>query len=534
MVGLMIFKRVQKIAVIAFLAVAFMLATQVVPAYADSLSDTSSVTEKHTTQQVVASKDNQAEVKASEDEKDSKQEASAKDKSVEKSEAVETKNDSKKQEKTESANEEKANASKNDKVDESDKTLSQTKVTAKFSQSKTVESEVSGAASSKTKFKVGVVKNGWVSESGKTYYYEKNQAQTGWVVNDKLDNYGMQRYWLNNEGVLQKNKLLAKNVVGWDVYATSKGYVARGKFKETDGKIYLANNDGKLENAGWLVTDNYDGGAQRYYIDSKTRACKAGFFRESKKLYHGDTNNGYVIRWKMKWGSGILLADNDGVIYEKEGWLVTDKYDGRKEKYRVDKSCGDYYGAHLGMFTISGEKYFGTYGEGYVYRNDYDYIEGHWYVANNDGILTNNDARFAVIERYVSWMLGVAADDSHGYDQAYRWGERGDYDCSSLTISALRAAGIDTLWATYTGNMRSALTQTGFYCRGFDNLKRGDILLNDTYHVAVYIGNGMLVQASGNEWGGAVGGEPGDQTGYEIWSCSYYDYPWDTVLRFDC
>ena len=165
---------------------------------------------------------------------------------------------------------------------------------------------------------------------------------------------------------------------------------------------------------------------------------------------------------------------------------------------------------------------------------DYDYIEGHWYVADNGGVLTNADGRFSRIEAYVSWMLGIAADDSHGYDQIYRWGERGDYDCSSLVICAVRAAGIDTKWASYTGNMRSAFTSSGFYCRGFDNLKRGDILLNDDYHVAIYIGNGQIVHASGNEWGGATGGQPGDQTGTEICVRSYYDRPWYTVLRYNC
>lgn len=540
--GIMISKHVQKIIVPLFLILAFLFFVPMVSANADTLMvslDASSCEENEeaTNTEFVTSKGEVVEKKkTSNDSLNFEDKTSKKDASdaKESGKAQDIKN---KQESNDCAS--KTNLEAKDKKEEVNKSentsLNNTKAEAQSSKaSKTVESQISATDSNNTKFQVGVVKNGWVTANSKTYYYEKNQAQTGWVVNDKLNNYGLQRYWLNSEGALQKSKLLAKNVVGWDAYATSKGYVARGKYKETDGKIYLANNDGKLETSGWLVTSAYDGASQRYYLDSKTRACTTGFFRVSGKLYHGDANNGYELRWKTRWGSGILLIDNDGVIYEKEGWLSTDKYDGRTEKYRVDKSCDGYYGAHLGMFTISGKQYYAFRDSGFLFRNDYDYIESHWYVANNDGVLTNSDARFAVIERYVSWMLSIAADDSHGYDQAYRWGERGDYDCSSLTISALRVAGVDTRWATYTGNMRSALTLSGFYCRGFDNLKRGDILLNDTYHVAVYIGNGMLVQASGNEWGGAVGGAPGDQTGYEIWSCSYYDYPWDTVLRYDC
>ena len=38
-----------------------------------------------------------------------------------------------------------------------------------------------------------------------------------------------------------------------------------------------------------------------------------------------------------------------------------------------------------------------------------------------------------VIDNAVTRALEIAADDSHGYDQANRWGA--DYDCSSLVIS---------------------------------------------------------------------------------------------------
>ena len=38
------------------------------------------------------------------------------------------------------------------------------------------------------------------------------------------------------------------------------------------------------------------------------------------------------------------------------------------------------------------------------------------------------------IEKAVTWALAIANDNTHGYDQQYRWGP--DYDCSSLIISA--------------------------------------------------------------------------------------------------
>lgn len=42
-------------------------------------------------------------------------------------------------------------------------------------------------------------------------------------------------------------------------------------------------------------------------------------------------------------------------------------------------------------------------------------------------------------EKAIFQMEAWAADNSHGYDQANRWGP--DYDCSSAVISAWELAG---------------------------------------------------------------------------------------------
>ena len=91
------------------------------------------------------------------------------------------------------------------------------------------------------------------------------------------------------------------------------------------------------------------------------------------------------------------------------------------------------------------------------------------------------------IERAVKIMEMWAEDAAHGYDQAQRWGERGDYDCSSAVISAWEIAGIPvkTKGATYTGNMYSVFLRCGFedvtgavdLVHG-SGLQRGDVLLN--------------------------------------------------------
>ena len=139
------------------------------------------------------------------------------------------------------------------------------------------------------------------------------------------------------------------------------------------------------------------------------------------------------------------------------------------------------------------------------------------------------------IENAVSWAENIARNDSHGYSQINRWGP--DYDCSSLVISAYKHAGVP-LTCTYTGNMRSDMLNHGFAPVPTANLKTGaglkpgDVLLNEAKHTAMYIGDGKVVHAAGNEYGKATGGKTGDQTGKEIGVTAYFNFPWDTVLRY--
>lgn len=139
----------------------------------------------------------------------------------------------------------------------------------------------------------------------------------------------------------------------------------------------------------------------------------------------------------------------------------------------------------------------------------------------------------------VRLALKIANDPSHGYDQASRWGP--DFDCSSFIITVWERVGVPlkSSGASYTGNMKSAALRCGFRDvtaqvnrQTGAGLQLGDILLNEASHVAMFVGNGNLVHASINERGGITGGQPGDQTGREICVRSYYNSPWDCVLRY--
>lgn len=133
----------------------------------------------------------------------------------------------------------------------------------------------------------------------------------------------------------------------------------------------------------------------------------------------------------------------------------------------------------------------------------------------------------------------MAADGKHGYDQTHRWGP--DYDCSSLIITVWEQAGVPvrTGGATYTGNMREVFLRCGFADVTSEvslgdgrGLVAGDVLLNHRNHTAMMVDKYNLVQASINELGTVTGGQTGDQNGGEIAVRSYYNFPWDCVLRY--
>lgn len=152
--------------------------------------------------------------------------------------------------------------------------------------------------------------------------------------------------------------------------------------------------------------------------------------------------------------------------------------------------------------------------------------------GGNGSIAGNKD-----VEAAVKWAIAIASDSSHGYDQSNRWGP--NYDCSSLIYEAFRVGGGFNLpvHVGYTGSMVADFTKVGFkWLTNLGNsqagLLRGDILLNTGAHTEIYIGDGMLVGAHINEFGGITGGASGDQTGNEISKTQYYSFPWNGVLRY--
>lgn len=253
------------------------------------------------------------------------------------------------------------------------------------------------------------VRNDWMAADN-----DGKIAADEWVVTTAFGQ-GLQRYWFDAKGKMAKNRLVGASegdASGYYAWALADGRILRGKWDNKAGRVYLADNDGRLaEGSGWLVTDKYDGGLQRYWIDEDAHAAVSGFFNFDGETHFGMAGQGYVLRGAALWGDVVLIADNDGVMVSSQGtgltattahgnyagnWLVTDMYSNNGlQRYFIVGVTGQsgYFAALLGEFSVgknsdgSAIKYYGRDDTGYVVRGYYMAPNGKMYYGDNDGVL---------------------------------------------------------------------------------------------------------------------------------------------------
>lgn len=158
-----------------------------------------------------------------------------------------------------------------------------------------------------------------------------------------------------------------------------------------------------------------------------------------------------------------------------------------------------------------------------------------------DKQLTQGGTTMGRKDKLIERMLYWCNDANLGYDQSQRWDiwPGGECDCSSLVYWCLGEAGYwekpanPAAHTLYTGTLQRDLLAMGFTKLPPSGYPQpGDVVLNDSHHVAVCTGpNGQLSMASIDERGKASGGQAGDQTGQETKTRSYYNYPWNNFYR---
>lgn len=115
------------------------------------------------------------------------------------------------------------------------------------------------------------------------------------------------------------------------------------------------------------------------------------------------------------------------------------------------------------------------------------------------------------VEAMLAWAVGIAADDTHGYSQANRFGP--NYDCSSFVSTALMEGGFGIEDYLFPADMVEVLPDYGFvvYKKGETDPQRGDILVQPYVHVEICMGGLDCVGAHRN-----YDGRSGDRSGHEI------------------
>ena len=208
----------------------------------------------------------------------------------------------------------------------------------------------------------------------------------------------LERYWIGADGNIARGRLIdPEEGTGYHAYATDDGAIVRGAWDMGNGYVAIADGDGRLASTpdgkdGWIITDQYDAGIQRYYYVADKKAVRSGFFTIDGADYYGMGGLGYVLRGKTVWNGAVLLGNPEsGMLATGTGWLVTDIYDGGTQRYWLTIVWDHYSGAQTGLINVDGGKYYGDPKQGYIDRNKYVYAD-RWYKANNDGWLTESES----------------------------------------------------------------------------------------------------------------------------------------------
>ena len=236
-----------------------------------------------------------------------------------------------------------------------------------------------------------VVRGSYSDGSGAVYLADNDGVLAGgesggWVVSASYGQ-GLQRYWIDGSAHAAE---AGYSDDGWSHYTTGQGYVLRGA-ASIDGQMVYADNDGALK-TGWLVTSDFGQGLQRYWL-SEGKVATSRLVSASEAGYNAYAQaDGRILRGKLRYGNGMLVADNDGRLAWTTGdggWVITADYDGSMQRYWIDDSPGDgLKGARIGSFTVAGQNYYGRDDQGYVVRGEWAAPNGTVYYGDNDGVVT--------------------------------------------------------------------------------------------------------------------------------------------------
>lgn len=315
-----------------------------------------------------------------------------------------------------------------------------------------------------------VVRGSYSDGSGSIYLADNDGVLAGgdsggWVVSAAFGQ-GLQRYWIDGPSHAAK---VGYSEDGWSHYTTGQGYVLRGA-ATIDGQKVYADNDGALK-TGWLVTSDFGQGLQRYWLD-EGKVATSRLVSASEAGYNAYAQaDGRILRGKLRYGDGMLIADNDGRLAWTSGdggWVITADYDGCTQRYWVDDSPGDgLKGARIGSFAVAGQNYYGRDDQGYVVRGEWTAPNGTVYYGDNDSVVTEGQPIMGASRYTAAQMVAYYKATGKSYPSA-ALGRGGASSievfcailCEEAAAEGVRAevvfaqAMLETAWLQFGGDVR--------------------------------------------------------------------------------
>lgn len=309
------------------------------------------------------------------------------------------------------------------------------------------------------------------------------------------------------------------------------GYMVTGWYLDGSGWYYF-NADGSMY-SGWLLSSN-----TWYYLDDADVDCPGCMLSDCEKEIRGNkyffaSSGSLLVGWVLR-PEGWYYADASGAA--QKGWLLLGNawyyLDGNNAEYPCLMTAG-------GWQMIDGQYYYLTGSgamasnwllleEGWYYlgadgarKTGWQMIGGSWYYFyqkdDPNGGIYGVMATSGIIDGWKITESGVAVYDIQGKIEeikkyitvpyVYGGTTTSGWDCSGFTQWALYYLGGVTIPRTTT---QQAVGGVNIYKDDMSVWKPGDVLVYSSRgsytHVALYLGDGMLMHALNYKYGTLIQG----------------------------
>lgn len=238
--------------------------------------------------------------------------------------------------------------------------------------------------------------DGWKEIDGKFYYFYAgaNSPRKAWLnIEDK-------RYYLDENGIRQDAgwfSIVGVNSSGQEYtnwyYAESDGNVARGGFKQIDGKYYYFDANGYSYRKRWYIAPD----KKRYYLDENGFLQNNGWFKiiltsaevTTENWYYAE-DSGSVLK------DGIHEIDGEAYYFDANGLMYKDRWlsgkNGKRQYIGKDGVIPMETWFSISGIRSNGEEYTNWYyanPNGYILKDGWHTIDGKEYYMNASGIMYN-------------------------------------------------------------------------------------------------------------------------------------------------